>query len=180
VSDMWQEVDLSSAGDVSAVVWNDCGMGFTCACGQPDMIVDSQDGSKTCPKCGRQFRLNASLQIMARDPIDAFVSSGATKFVNEMDRSIMQRADVLETKRVLTCVYSNGVNLAFDVLSRSYEEDAPSDLIVWAIVFEDGSTRRLTMNAQEAIDAIAGLAKCVRLLIENKSPLCSDAEEADK
>ena len=78
-----------------------------------------------------------------------------------------KRVDVGRT----TCVYANGVTFTFDVLAAPPEGAHPSDLIVWKTMFEDGQEKELTMNAQEAIDIIVGLSKCVQSLIGNNAPL---------
>ena len=107
-----------------------------------------------------------------RTPLDEFAASCTAALAEETDKMIMQGSE--QTRRALTCVYANGVCFSFNVLSVAPDGEDPSDLIQWSIIFEDGATRELLMNAQEAVDVIAGLAKCMQIVIENASPLCTD------
>ena len=41
----------------ASIEWEDCSLGFTCACGESDLMVDGEGEPVTCPRCRRQFRL---------------------------------------------------------------------------------------------------------------------------
>jgi hypothetical protein len=46
--------------------WDDCTIGFDCACGNKDLSVDSQGDEQRCSQCGRTYRLRVLFEV--REP----------------------------------------------------------------------------------------------------------------
>lgn len=62
VAPTWQ-----NAWPLISTRWSECGVGFRCACGQGDVIIDDESGERTCGQCGRVYRCSMQLEVRSPD-----------------------------------------------------------------------------------------------------------------